>query len=60
MENEYMCPLLKRIIDDGYCYEITTAASGMLKMEALDDKLDRKTAFEYCSKCQHNQLADKK
>ncbi|MDD3840768.1 MAG: hypothetical protein PHP06_09400 [Clostridia bacterium] len=59
MENEYMCPLLKKIIDDGYCYDITNAAYGMIKMEALDDKIDRETALRYCDNCKHNQIKDK-
>lgn len=31
MENEYMCPLLKKVIDDAYCYEINTAAYGYVE-----------------------------
>ncbi len=54
-----MCPLLKKIIDDGYCYDITNAAYGMIKMEALDDKIDRETALRYCDNCKHNQIKDK-
>jgi hypothetical protein len=34
-----LCPIFKREIDNGYCYEITTAAYGMIKMECLDNKI---------------------
>ena len=41
MSTELMCPLLKRKINDGYCYDITIAAYGMIKMDNLEDKIDR-------------------
>lgn len=53
-----MCPLLNRIINDGYCYDITNAAYGMMKMEALDDKIEREVALKYCDSCEHNQIKD--
>jgi len=58
MESEYKCPILDRIIDDGYCYDITNAAYGMMKMEALDDKIERETALKQCDNCPHNQIKD--
>jgi hypothetical protein len=58
MSSEYMCPLLNRIISDDYCYEITIAAYGLLKMAALDDKIERDVAVKHCNDCQHNQLKD--
>ncbi|NLC68198.1 MAG: hypothetical protein GX754_05320 [Clostridiaceae bacterium] len=58
MSSEYMCPLLNRIINDGYCYDITNAAYGMMKMEALDDKIEREVALKYCDSCEHNQIKD--
>jgi hypothetical protein len=53
-----MCPLLKREINDAYCYDITNAAYGMMKMSALDDKIDRDTAVKYCENCENNQIND--
>lgn len=51
-----MCPLLKRVINDGYCYDITNSAYGMMKMEALYDKIERDVALKYCDNCQYNQI----
>lgn len=53
-----MCPLLKRKINDGYCYDITNSAYGMMKMSALEDKIDRETALKYCDNCENNQIKD--
>ncbi len=58
MSSEYMCPILNRAIDDGYCYDITNAAYGMMKMEALEDKIDRDAALKYCEACPFNQIKD--
>ncbi len=58
MENEYKCPLLNKIINDGYCYDITNAAYGIMKMESLDDKIERKTAIKFCDSCPYNQIKD--
>jgi hypothetical protein len=56
MEYDVMCPILKREIDNGYCCEITNAAYGIIKMECLDDKIDRQEAARLCEKCPHNQI----
>jgi len=58
MSTELMCPLLKRKINDGYCYDITIAAYGMIKMDSLEDKIDRETALKYCGNCENNQIND--
>ena len=53
-----MCPLLNKVIDGGYCYDITNAAYGMMKMEGLDDKIEREVAIRFCDNCQYNQIKD--
>lgn len=58
MSKEYKCSILNRKIHDGYCYEITLAAYGMLKMDYLQDKIDRETARRYCENCENNQIND--
>lgn len=58
METEFMCPLLNRVINDSYCYDITNSAYGMMKMSALEDKIDRETALKYCDNCENNQIKD--
>lgn len=54
-----MCPLLTKVIDDAYCYEINSIAYGFIKPEAIEDKIDRDTAIKYCDNCPHNQMKDK-
>jgi hypothetical protein len=56
MNYDVECPLLNRTIDNGYCYEVTIAAYGMVKMEFLDDKIEREVALKHCEKCKHNQV----
>ncbi|MDD4776553.1 MAG: hypothetical protein PHG75_08575 [Syntrophomonas sp.] len=48
----------KRKINDGYCYDITNDAYGMIKMDSLEDKIDRETALKYCENCEYNQIND--
>jgi hypothetical protein len=56
MESEYMCPLLNRIIDDAYCYEINNVVYGLIKPEILEDKINREEAREICDNCKYNQM----
>lgn len=58
MEYNVMCPILSKEIDNGYCYEITTAAYGIIKMNCLDDDIDREIACRECNKCVNNQIKD--
>lgn len=53
MENNIECPLLNKIIDDGYCYDINMVASHMIKEEILEDKIDKEKALEICKRCKH-------
>lgn len=53
MKNNIECPLLNRIIDDGYCYDINMVAREMVKEEILEDKIDRDKALEICKKCKN-------
>ena len=50
------CPLLKRKIATGYCYEIVSVVSKMVKPDILDDEIDRDKAYEICCKCELNQM----
>lgn len=56
MEYNVKCPILNREIDNGYCYEITTAAYGLIKMDCLDDEIERNTACNKCDECHNNQI----
>jgi len=56
MENEYMCPLLERIIDACYCYEINSVVYGLIKPEAIGDEIDRGKAKDICDNCKNNQM----
>ncbi len=56
MENEYMCPLLNRVIDDGLCYDINMVAYGFIKPDILDDKIEREEAKTICDNCEFNQM----
>ena len=56
MESDYMCPLLNRIIDDAYCYEINNVVYGLIKPEILEDKINREEAREICDNCKYNQM----
>lgn len=53
MEEEFECPLLNRMIDDGYCYDINMVANKMIKEEILGDKIDREEVLKICEKCRH-------
>lgn len=53
MENNIECPLLNKIIDYGYCYDINMVASHMIKEEILEDKIDKEKALEICKRCKH-------
>lgn len=56
MENNIVCPLLNRIIDDGYCYDINMIANDMIKENILEDKIDKEKAKEICNKCKYKPL----
>lgn len=56
MENDIECPLLNRIIDDGYCYDINMIANDMIKENILEDKIDKEKAKEICNKCTYKPL----
>lgn len=53
MESEYECPLLHRIIDDGYCYDINMVNSEMIKKDILKDEIDSEKAIEICKDCKY-------
>ncbi len=53
MESEYKCPLLDRIIDDGYCYDINMVNAKMVKEDVLEDKIDKEEAIKICEKCKY-------
>ena len=49
----FMCPLLKREIDFGYCTEIEYVATGMVDPDFLvdGDDIDQETAAKFCIGC---------
>ena len=52
---EFKCPLLKRNIDEGYCYDINMVRIGIAKENMLDDHIDKDKANEICENCKFNQ-----
>lgn len=56
MESNFMCPLLKKKIDDGYCYEINMVVSNLIKPDALEDHINKEEAKEICKNCEFNQM----
>ena len=55
-EREYYCPLLKRVIDFAYCYDINMVAFGFIKVDAIEDLIDRKIADPICTDCEKRQM----
>lgn len=53
MESEYKCPLLNKIIDDGYCYDINMVNNGMVKEDILEDDIDKEKAITICKACKY-------
>lgn len=49
----YNCPLLKREIDEDYCVEINYVRIKIIKVDALEDKIDRAEADVVCEACPH-------
>lgn len=56
MESSFKCPLLERVIDDGYCYEINMVVANIIKPTVLDDKIDKEKAKDICNVCEFNQM----
>ncbi len=56
MEDDHYCPILKRTINDAYCYEINNVAYRIIKPEAIEDKIDRAEAEKICDSCKNNQM----
>lgn len=56
-DNRYMCPLLKKEISEGYCYDVNMVAYGFIKTTAIDDELPI-GASEVCMECQYTQLTE--
>lgn len=53
---EFECPLLNKIIDDGYCYEINMVVGNLIKPSAIEDKIDKDKASKVCKNCEFNQM----
>lgn len=56
MESKFKCPLLKRVIDDGYCYDINMVIGNLVKPTVLEDKINKKEAKLICGNCEFNQM----
>lgn len=56
MESKFKCPLLKRIIDEGYCYDINMIRTNMMKENIIEDKINKKKATKICSNCKYNPI----
>lgn len=53
------CPLVNRGMGMGECYDVQMVASGLIKDEVLDFKLNRKLAEKLCEDCEFNQFKQK-
>lgn len=56
MESSFKCPLLKKVIDDGYCFDINMVIANLIKPTVLEDKINKEEAREICKKCEFNQM----
>lgn len=52
----YRCPLLRRDIDEAYCYEVNMVAFEIATKSFIEDDIDRKIAQDTCSQCPYRQL----
>lgn len=52
----FKCPLLKKNIDEGYCYDINMVRIGIAKENMLDDHIDKNEANKTCESCKLNQV----
>lgn len=56
MDEMVNCPLLKKDIDKGYCYEVGLVIGKIVKPSILLDNIgDREAAKEICNNCKHCQ-----
>ncbi len=55
-EKVYRCPLLRRDIDEAYCYEINLVAFEIATKGLIEDDIDQKAAEQTCSSCPYRQL----
>lgn len=53
---EFKCPLLDRIINDGYCYDINMVVGNLINPSVLDDKIDKEKTKNICENCKFNQM----
>lgn len=56
MESRFACPLLKKVIDDGYCYDINMVVGNLIKPTVLKDEINKNEAIEICNSCEFNQM----
>ena len=47
------CPLLKKEIDESYCYEINSVRRKYVKPSILGDTISREDMTKFCPTCEH-------
>lgn len=53
---KFLCPLLNRTIDMGYCYDINMVINDYIKPSVLYDLINKDVAHVICANCNFNQL----
>ena len=56
LKREFHCPLLNKVIDFAYCYEIDSITFGLCKPSLIDDAVDRETSKPVCKECENKQM----
>lgn len=56
LEQEFYCTYLKKLIDQGLCYDMQMISEGYIKPSALPDiDIDREKLLKCCSNCKHSE-----
>jgi hypothetical protein len=56
-QESFSCPLLKKEIDMGACYEVQAVITRQMTMDGSILKFNREEAERVCDGCPYNQLA---
>ena len=56
VNKKFYCPLLKKDIYMGYCYDINMVVFGFIKPSFIDNVVDREMGRPVCEKCENLQF----
>lgn len=56
LEEKNYCIYLKKLIDEGLCYDMQMISEGFIKPSLLPDiDIDKEKLLKCCSKCKHKE-----